>query len=483
MTNVPLLTFFISVAIYGAIAAAAYPRVDCLFKYYHTERRRNGIVTLVLGNLTLGTGLLYIAQYGSSEGYIAYLVPLGVFFGYGALAMYTKLLTPFFEINKNCKSYIDFIIYSGSARPAVIMFLFLVVVVFFLLCAFELSVSSHLISNLVGLGPDPVSRAIVSLSILIVAVAYTWAGGLRATINTDWIQAAFVIASLFALVAIIYRIIPENSGAGEDLTGAQFTAAGLISVAIAIYNAIITQFYNILNISISTNYSAEKKVFVFWKTSIAVSFFLCFFVTVGLLTRINDGGAHIDNFIASLLNAIAREGDPLSTALASVIVAGFLALILSTLDATITVIQQLTWEIKQPGKTFSAEFNVHDVRIARKLSLFVGAIIAILTSVLVIFFSDAEIKSIVLAMIWPLTLCTPIIAISAYFSARHNQTILGRQTVRAMIAAITVLIWVAIITFTLIGRDVSAIANLLSVFAAGTFWLFENRSVSIRRTT
>jgi Na+/proline symporter len=424
----------------------------------------------VLGNLTLGTGLVYVSQLGARQGALAFVAPFAVFVGYFALSQYTNRLKDSFAAKPECKSYIDFLKLSGQCAENRIVWCYawLQAVVFIMLCAFELYASSELLTRLIDFGLSPMARFLVALTLLFVAVGYTWAGGLRAAIGTDWIQAHFIVLALVILLFVVWDS-PLGAASDQGKSAPSIDRATLLNwptalaVFVVFYNAVATQFYSALNLSISTNYSPDGKVRVLEKTGWFVALTLCIFVVIGMLLP-QSQGAGMDAVLSKLLGALGASDKTTDSVMAAIIVAGFLALLLSTLDGTLVVIQQTLWELYTPRATFDQTESPIAIKRARLFTAAVGLAIAV---VLLLFtLMKADLIPLVLTVVWPLSFLAPILAISAFFAARHNQTVLSGLVAQSVLIIIVLGFWGLLFVTTANGLDITGQACLACVIAA-----------------
>lgn len=482
MFNIPFAAFLVSSALYAIIAGSCYMRVKSLNDFYHTKVERNGVVVLVLGNLTLGTGLVYVSQVGASQGVAAFLAPVGVLLGYFILAAYSRRLESSFCERPDCKSYLDFIhdlpSSESGAKRLFRAYIVLQSIVFSMLCAFELYASSGLLARIINFGLTPESRLTVSLTLLFVAIGYTSAGGMRATVNTDWVQALFVVVSLIILFGVVCMFAdnPAESFIDHSLrnvsSGESLSLVAVLSAFAVMYNAVTTQFYSVLNVSVSTNYETKGKVRVFKKTGCFVAVTLCIFVVIGMIAP-RGLNADMEVVLAELLSSFSVMTGAMPIALASVMTAGFVALLLSTLDGTLVVIQQSLWEVVSPGKTFSLAESSKDVEHARYFNVATGCVIGFFLWLFVVI--DAEIVSLVLTVIWPLSFWAPIFAISAFFAAKKKRTLLALPVTQRVLLVITAVLWLALFTLTAKHVDVTAWASVVSFCAAIGYGILDLR--------
>jgi len=489
MFGASFAAFIISCAVYGGIASMTYTGIKSQFDYFHTRRERNGIVVLVLGSLTLGTGLLYISELAVKNPFFAILAPFSVFIGYGILALYTNLLKKYFDSNNRCHSYLDFIRNTTNetnnrATVRVInAYVIMQAIVYLLLCAFELYASSQLYIALTTpeTGETWVTPLGVAFTLLAVAIFYTWSGGIRAAIGTDLVQAVFIVLSIIALL-IVLLLFPSSvelhqQAITPDAAKNSLTFFELVMIAFSvIVNAVMTQFYSALNVSISTNYDASVKVKVFLKSGGFIAVSLLLFAVIGIISA-PYYQSNMGNTISTILNSLSNAGG-IFVVFSVLVVAGFVALQLSTLDGTIVVVQQALWELYNPGITFIETTSTQNVFLARIGTLVIGIFIFFLTYL----FYQADVAFIPLALtvVWPLTISAPIFAISAYYSARHGASIVSSQNVQVVMAILVFGSWGTLLFTTMKHQDFTAIGSVFVCIAALGYFMAER--YTYRRT-
>ena len=80
-----LIAIIVSAGLYGAIAYWKSINIKTVNQYFHIEKVIDGRVSIVAGNLTLGTGLFYVASLAHTQALFALLAPLGLLLDEAAL--------------------------------------------------------------------------------------------------------------------------------------------------------------------------------------------------------------------------------------------------------------------------------------------------------------------------------------------------------------------------------------------------------------
>jgi hypothetical protein len=94
MLNLTISVFILSLLFYIFIGFYHSDKVKSYKDFFHIGNHENdykGITTVLAGNLTLGTGLLYILDLSNRNLFGALLVPVGIVLGYAALYLLSQV--------------------------------------------------------------------------------------------------------------------------------------------------------------------------------------------------------------------------------------------------------------------------------------------------------------------------------------------------------------------------------------------------------
>jgi Na+/proline symporter len=205
MTTVAIASLLISCVLYGLASSIVGRRHRSAKDYFHTKDVSGGLITIVLGNLTLGTGLIYNSTLSSTQGLFSLWVPFGVLVGYWLLYRLSRTL----DLGEN-QGLISSLRIDGKRPWFLVLFVIIMIGTYIFLIAFEIFVSAQLLAALVA-PHDPKSlSASIAIVLLLVALGYTVIGGIRGVILTDRIQLVAVGAMLMLIFACSLR--PEWFG-------------------------------------------------------------------------------------------------------------------------------------------------------------------------------------------------------------------------------------------------------------------------------
>lgn len=447
-----------SLVIYGAVCVRVGRQIETPARFFHVPEQAGGIITLIFGNLALGTGLIYNVNLATQQGLFAFLVPVGVFAGYIWLGHITRELK--LRPSSAEKNLLDIIRRSSDADDAKIAFFYkgfqtAQILTYIFLIAFEIYASSRVLSVLVD--PEASVQFVFWTGVVLfgVTIAYTAVGGLRGVIRTDWLQGAFIVLMLVILFSL--ALWPKSGGipfselVSKEITWLPIAGKDLTTTTVFVFSTLIiaisTQFYSILNIGIGANYSGEEQRSVYWKSGIGAGLGISLFILIGLLMPASDEemGA-----VRTLLQYVGGGTGAWPAIITFLIIIGMVAVLFSTIDtAAITITQVFYDNVLQKNSFSDANDPVEVWRI--RIMIVVGGGLA-LVPMLWMFGEQPRIIPLLLSSVYALTIMAPLM-IGAAIAKRR----LGRSGILTDIGGVscvggTAVLWVLAIWDTFQGN-------------------------------
>jgi Na+/proline symporter len=469
ISYIGILSLVVSCIAYGIISKTVSQKFKTANDFFHTKDVTGGLVTLLLGNLTLGTGLVYNSTLASEQGILSLTVPLGVIAGYWLLyrviqhlglgfgqGLLTALKPP-----------------RGGGSWFATLFVAIMLLTYILLIGFEVFVSAELLSALVA-AQDPKSfSAPIAAILLLIALGYTTVGGLRGVIYTDYVQLAAVVIMLIlifvcALSPISFGISETQYKRPESFTflPRDLGASVLTLTAAAFLTAVTTQFYNVMNIKIGTNYNLREKRFVYLGAGYTVAACIVAFIGTGIV--IPDFGVDSSKPIYSLLVSLASVERFANGTAVFFLVFGMVAVLLSTLDTALLSMAQTFFDDVWKLNSFD---NSSKALLARARWSVVILGVATFVPCVFIYGSAPNLIPLLLCSIHAMTILAPLLVISAVFNKKFGFSFALTRTGAVLIGLFVFSFWSYTIwdTFAYQGRDV--ITAVLFGVPFSTSWI------------
>jgi hypothetical protein len=306
--------------------------------YFHDRNLSRNIVSLTATNVTLGTGMVYLLSGADHNGTLMLLVPLMTFVGYELLARFVGVLQDErLHTGKNFLASLDLRIreVTGAQSPFARSVSISLVAVFVVVLAFEMFASARLVAPLVIGEPKLLEEALLSLGIFGVTLLYTILGGIAAVFRVDVVQVPLVLAFLAALLGLTFG----SGRADEHLVSSlvsrwQFDVATLLAVALASINAVVTQFYSILNWGAVSHVELHHQQRLLRWVGAATAVVLLVFVIAGLVQGSNAGQGSWAAF-AEGYGRLVREKTLWAFLGSGALLLGMMSVLLTTSDAVV----------------------------------------------------------------------------------------------------------------------------------------------------
>nr|VFK28478.1 MAG: Na+/proline symporter [Candidatus Kentron sp. MB]VFK32870.1 MAG: Na+/proline symporter [Candidatus Kentron sp. MB]VFK75928.1 MAG: Na+/proline symporter [Candidatus Kentron sp. MB] len=431
-----LLALVVSAGLYGAIAYWKSREIRTVRQLFHIENGRDGALSIVAGNLTLGTGLFYVASLAQSQAIFAIVAPIGVLVGYLILANIAKNLT--IEVSGNQHNILDSIRMGAGGRMFYKFLSIIIVLTYLIIIPFEIYVSSSLFASVLP-GAQSSDMAIVFATVLFcVVVTYSAIGGLRGIVATDYIQLAFIIVMLLIVLLGAIFLAPKGNLSGKPLglfpTGGVFAVLAL-SVS-AFVTAVATQMYNIINLTVGSSFDSADQSRLFRIAGIVLFFALLLFVFTGLATR-TFGESDLAG-IDLLLNQLSKNGESFSWII-FLVVFGMVAVLISTADSGIMAISHFMYSniFQNDSRSSEGGRKLWVVRLFYIVSLNTIAAIPLI----LIFKSKPDLVPLLLSSVSALTVAAPFLVSSAINVARFQNCLMFDWKVSVGVIVLILMVW------------------------------------------
>lgn len=476
--NIVLYALIASAGVYGAIAYWKFINIKSIKDLFHLEitngssnKETDGSISLIAANLTLGTGMVYIASLAQQQAIMAFLAPLGVLVGYLLLSRIVTLIS--MSANAESHNLLDSIKRERGGRIFFYFVSLMIVLTYLILIPFEIFVSSNLLSAMTpSESPEEMPR-VFAYSLFFIVVFYSALGGLRGVVATDKLQFAIMSAMMLTVVVGAWALSDATSNSGSLKLLPDSEASSVFTLAaVSFITAISTQIYSILNLSMGTNFDTGKQCRVYRNTGYGLFVMLSLFAATGLATSML--GSSSFGSIDLLLLKFSELDGLISTILVFVVVLGMMAVLISTIDSGIIAIAQITHDNIFGLDSFS---NEGGRRLLAVRLIFVAGLNATAAIPLIIIFSkQPNIIGLLLSSVSALTVAAPIIASAAVNISRHGKSIIGRLPIALSVLFLIMAAWLLSMYSTMYGnKELSNYIILTGVLLGLIFYFFDAR--------
>lgn len=452
MAPIVIIGGMLSAILYGTIAIIVGRDIKTPYSYFHLTKKRNAYITIAAGNLTLGTGLLYLTDLAKNQQAFAWLACFGVFAGYFLLAALVRRIRYIVGENKNIYGVIN---KSSASHVAVKLIILSLVASFLFILALEIYASSSFVAALID--PSAGAGLVYGVAIVLccIALGYTVIGGLWGIVKTDLLQIFFIGIMVLLLFATSFQwlgfnlpdiVADQNSEGTKSLEGQGGLNILLALSAFAV--AVSTQLYNIVNISVGANFQPEQQAAVFRKAGIGLTIAFAFFVLVGLVlpypTDDNFGG------LTYFFGALAESRGVLQGGVVFFISFGMIAILLSSIDSFLIAMSQITYDQLWERDSYSKEEGT-----ARPRLLTFGIGIFAVVPILALFVWEPQIIELLLTVLFFPTILGPLVIGAALQVTRSGKSIFDSWWYVGLVFALGALGWLYALYDVLVNKGVA----------------------------
>jgi len=476
-------SLILSAGLYGAIAYSRGTKINSIRGFYHIDEVRGGVVTIVAGNLTLGTGLVYMAGLAQKQAAFAILAPIGVYCGYKLLSWIASIIK--LSPDDGVRNILDYV--GGKAGGKIFHFFvsLIIVLTFIIILPFEIYVSSNLLASLLAPEDSAGMSIVFATVIFVLTLLYSMLGGLRGVVATDYIQIGFIILMLLAL--FIVSIFPGLFLNSLEVMPGQTKSIGffpdgepgaiLFLVIISFITAVSTQVYNIVNLSVSTSYTGSQQSSLFSKVGLGLSLSLFVFAAVGFSTNAlpsSDFGG-----IDHLLREVGSGDGLTSKAIVFAIVFGMVAVLISSADSFIVSVSQMFYGNLLKKDTYSSEGGKELWWV--RFAWLGGVNLVSVIPLLIIFDKTPDVVGLLLTSISALTVTAPVLLSAVVNKNKFGSTLLENVYITVFVMVFICIVWVAAIADLLYLSRVNYNYIIFSgVVLSGVFYLIEGKILESR---
>jgi Na+/proline symporter len=344
--------------IYFFYAVSKYKEIKSPNDFFHDKNMKKNIISLLVANITIGTGFAYLIQGGYQNGVLFLFAPVGVLLGYFGLRYFISKLPNECKNEKNLIENINYLIESqtGCKSNFKKTLTLSLSIVFCLLLAYEIFVSSQIMAAAIFKTTDVSLQISLSLIIGAIALLYTIIGGYRGVIRSDSLQFIFIIV---CTVAIFYYVGEDRQISLTKNFISQIKINDLtiiVNCLMAFLFAFLTQFYSLINMGAISHYEEIDKQKNLLKTSgILTTLFLTIIVVMGITFPVsNNGNPDFVQFLASKNNNV----------FSILLICGFSSIVFSTIDTLILTITMFYYDniLKMNSKEVNS-LNLKSIKI------------------------------------------------------------------------------------------------------------------------
>jgi len=429
-----LVALIVSAGLYGAIAYWKSRDIKSIRHFFHIDTVRDGSLSIVAGNLTLGTGLFYVASLAQSQALFALVAPLGVFIGYKILGRTVASLS--IELEGADHNILDSIRTGNGGRLFYKFVSIIIVLTYIILIPFEIYVSSSLFASVLPASHAADMAIVFAVVLFFVVVGYSTLGGLKGIVATDLIQLGFIAAMILIVFAGSFYF---NKGDGFGSIGLLPTgsiSSIIVVCSVSFITAVATQMYNIINLTVGASFNSSNQVKLYSLASKVLVIALVLFVLTGLATK-GLGQSNLAG-IDILLNRISANGESFSFII-FLVVFGMVAVLISTADSGIMAISHLTYKNLLNNNSMSNEGGKKLLMVRLVYVVLVNTISAV--PLFLLFKHQPQLVPCLFASISALTVASPFFVSSAVNIARYKKCLLFDWKISSFIILIVLSVW------------------------------------------
>ena len=402
--HVAYLCLLAAAAVFAIIAILAARGIRSPREFFHHERVPANVVSLVVANVTLGTGVAYYFAGVQSHGILMVLVPISVCIGYLLLASTIQNGTGG-EVGQNllraAQAHLDRL---NAHNPISLArtFTICLVIVFSLALSYELIASPAIIAPFIVETPSVNAQLVITAYLFLVALMTILFGGVRGVFRTDWIQ---LVAVIIVVVMLVWTVSgppegPATQPAAQSGSGAtensivKLGLPTLVAVAMACIAAVATQFYSLLNWTTASHVQARDQARIFRTVGILSGTILLVFVVVGLVAQ--QRGQGVSELIAAGYKTTGQGTSWSAWVVCGLVAFGLASIVCSTADSLMIAVTQFAYDNILGGNSGDRTENR---RLLRKIRLVVlGAFALGFGGIVMVHQKRLELFTVLLAM-------------------------------------------------------------------------------------
>jgi Na+/proline symporter len=393
-------------AIYVVIAIIISREIRSPNAFFHRSKKSDNIISLLVANITLGTGMVYLITGGQNHGLLMLLVPLATFLGYVLLAhTFSKIqviIKPGQNIIATVQEHLDQI-YPTAPVPYAKSVTFCLVIIYTLVLGYELVASPRIIAPFVTANPGPYAEPLIAGFLFLAALFTVMFGGIRGIFRTDWLQLVAIIIVVILLVWITASGTTGSSSAiGSSILKKDLKT--LIAIAMACLSAVCTQFYSLLNMATASHLEANNRPTVFRVVGFLTFIILLVLVSCGLVAQ--SKGQDLTALIIQGYNTIGQSHGVHALFISIFVAFGLTSIICSTADSLMIAITQVVYDNFLKRNSFEETEDLGLIRGIR-VSILLTFLFAFI-GLLVIFLFRMNLFYLLLTMAAPVTVFAPL---------------------------------------------------------------------------
>jgi Na+/proline symporter len=478
-TSIIFSALIASAALYGAIAFWKSREINTIDDFFHISDSKRGSLSIVAGNLTLGTGLVYLSSLAQKQAIFALVAPFGVWVGYMLLARLVCVLSTA-ETTKE-HDVLDFFCRNTGGKFLYKSISLLIALTYLVLIPVEIYVSSNLFASIFASENTELMAPLFGITIFSIVIIYSALGGLRGVVATDLVQLGFMGTMIIMVLIGAFYFSDASDGNPISLLPNTDSKSLILLAASTFLTAVATQFYNVINVTVGSSFNFQEQNALFRRTGFILLTILVFLVAVGAFAS-NMGQSDFGGIDILLSKLGAVEGG-IGYMLVFFIVFGMVAVLISSADSGFVAISHTVYE-KIAGN--SSRNSVNGRSLLKVRLLYVVALNTIAGAPLFYIFQfKPNIISILVSAISSLTISAPLIASAAFCTSKFGSSLLHKVTVSVPIIAAVLFAWVLSIWATVCNSTdmghlvvVIGVGIGLTFFALDYQWSRRNRKMA-----
>lgn len=234
-------------------------------EFFHSSDDKQNIVGLFVATVTVASGVGYLLAGGQINGPAMLAVPIAMLFGYRLLAhFYGHVISSSFTAHSSFWAGAQALISQLTEKNSIVGMVLTVplAVIFVLFCAFELLVSSQIISAILVKNPSLFTQMAVAAAMFLSPLVLTAKAGVRGVFKADALQFIGIVlfAAVFGIAAMLSYQPGEMPARPPSFLQLIDSPQLTVTLMLAILASMLTQFYSTINHHTAANVSGNNEI-------------------------------------------------------------------------------------------------------------------------------------------------------------------------------------------------------------------------------
>lgn len=358
-------SLFVGGGIFVLLSLFSSGPIKTVKDFFHHDNPKKNAISLILANITLGTGLVYLSTLGELHGGLALLVPLAMGAGYYLFASELgRLGRARIPVGKNIILATQEKLFQIANRPVHLMIPLTICLVFSysLVLGYEIAVSAGFLSNLISLPGIDNPELFFSIYLFVISMLTVLFGGIRGVHVTDIFQA---VAMVLVIGLICFATVDHSVGIDSSAHQQNFfriSGPTIFTIGIAVIYSLLTPFLSILSWGYASHLKPKDQPKTFRWAGIGSTAVLLLIVGCGAVA--SQYNFSLMQVLSDLYTNISGNSTFWTWVICITVIIGLTAVVCATIDSLVLTITQFCYDnILKGDSTRDSTSNRHLSRI------------------------------------------------------------------------------------------------------------------------